>query len=249
MAKKTTVKEELKDKLRKAKANKGPTVVNFILDKSGSMSSMSDAVVSGFNEYVDNLRKQKDLLFSFTLFDSDEVEKRYVAEPIKTVVPLTKDTYQPGSTTPLYDAVCDTIKEASSKLDKEYEKYASLVVIMTDGMENASSHYTMQDFVKLKKELEKKGNWTFVFMGANQDAWATAQQYGFSAGNTMSWDATAAGAKSAMRSLSENTVMYASAMAAGGGGGGSGMLNTANFFDGSKTDDEVLKKKLGKLSK
>lgn len=229
-----STKEKLKAKLRKAKANKGPTVVNFILDKSGSMDSMRDAVVSGFNEYVDNLRKQKNLLFSFTLFDSDEIEKRYVAEPVKTVVPLTKDTFVPGSATPLYDAICETIKEASEKLDKEYEKYASLVVIMTDGMENSSNKYTMQDFVKLKNELEKKGNWTFVFMGANQDAWATAQQYGFSAGNTLSWTASSAGAKSALRSLAENTVMYASAMA--GGGGGSGMMNTANFFNGSNPD-------------
>lgn len=223
-----STKEQLKSKLRKAKANKGPTVVNFILDKSGSMETMRDSVISGFNEYVDNLRKQKDLLFSFTLFDSDEVEQRYIAEPIKTVVPLTKDTFVPGSATPLYDAVCETVKDASEKLDKEYSKYSALVVVMTDGEENSSSKYTMKDFVELKKKLEKKGNWTFVFMGAGQDAWATAQSYGISAGNTMSWDATSAGATKAMRSLAQNTVMYASAMAGGGGGG-----NTANFFNGS----------------
>lgn len=223
-----TVKEELKAKLRKAKAEKGPTVVNFILDKSGSMEDMRDAVISGFNEYVDNLRKQKNLLFSFTLFDSDEIEKRYVVEPIKTVVPLNKDNYIPGSATPLYDAICSTIEETRDKLDKEYPKYASLVVVMTDGMENSSNKHTMQDFVKLKNELEAKGNWTFVFMGANQDAWATAQQWGLSANNSMSWQASAAGAKSAMRSLSDATVMYAASMA--GGGGGSGQLNTKNFF-------------------
>lgn len=229
-----SMKYQLKIKLCKEKANKSPTVVNFILDKSGSMESMKDAVISGFNEYVGNLHKQKNLLFSFTLFDSNEIEKRYVAEPIKTVATLTRDTFVPGSATPLYDAICETIKEASEKLDKDYEKYASLVVIMTDGMENSSSKYTMQDFVKLKNELEKKGNWTFVFMGANQDAWATAQKYGFSVGNTLNWTASSDGAKSAMRSLSENTVMYASAMS--GTRGGSGMLNTTNFFSGSNAN-------------
>jgi len=231
MAKKT-VKEELKNKLRASKKKRTPTVVNFILDKSGSMSSMRETVIDGFNEYVDNLRNQKDILFSFTLFDSDEVEHRYVADPIKDVDELSRKNYVPGAATPLFDAVCSTIYEARDKLDKEYEKYSSLVVVMTDGMENASQEYGMNDFVKLKKELEGKGNWTFVFMGANQDAWATAQQWGLSMGNTLSWDASAAGASSAMRSLAENTVMYASAMAGGGGGG-----STAEFFSGSKDAD------------
>lgn len=231
-------KEQLKSKLRKAKANKGPTVVNFILDKSGSMEIMRDAVVSGFNEYVDNLRKQKNLLFSFTLFDSEEIEQRYIAEPIKTVVPLTKDTFVPGAATPLYDAVCDTVKSASEQLDKEHDHYASLVIIMTDGEENCSSKYTMKDFVELKKKLEDKGNWTFVFMGAGQDAWATAHAYGISAGNTLSWEASAAGAESAMRSLSENTVMYAASV---NKSGGSGDFNTSNFFSGSNSSTKSKK--------
>ncbi len=222
------VKEELKKKLRQSRKKSGPTVVNFILDKSGSMSSMRDAVISGFNEYVDNLRKEKDMLFSFTLFDSDEIEHRYIAEPIKSVVPLSKKNYVPGAATPLFDAVCSTIVESRDKLDEEYEKYSSLVVVMTDGMENASREYNMQEFVKLKKELEKKGNWTFVFMGANQDAWDTARSWGLSQGNSLSWDASADGATNAMRSLAQNTVSYSAAMAGGGGGG-----STKAFFSGS----------------
>lgn len=229
MAKKKSVKEELKEKLRKSQKNSAPTVVNFILDKSGSMSSMRETVIDGFNEYVDNLRDKPNILFSFTLFDSDDVEHRYVVEPVKDVDELTRDNYVPGAATPLFDAVCSTIYASRDKLDKAYKKYSSLVVVMTDGMENASQEYSMQDFVKLKKELEGKGNWTFVFMGANQDAWATAQQWGLSRGNTLSWDASASGASKAMRSLADNTVMYASAMSNGGGGGGS----TTAFFSGS----------------
>lgn len=226
-------KEELKKKLRASKKKRIPTVVNFILDKSGSMHDMRKAVISGFNEYVDNLRKEKDMLFSFTLFDCSEVEHRYIAEPIADIAKLTRKNYVPGSATPLYDAVCSTVIEARDKLDSEYGKYSSLVVVMTDGMENASQEFTMQEFVKLKKELEGRGNWTFVFMGANQDAWATAQQWGLSSGNTMSWDATEAGAASAMRGLADATVSYSAQMCTSSAGGGGG-ASTKKFFDGSK---------------
>lgn len=229
--KKSIVKEELKKKLRQSKVT---TVVNFILDKSGSMETMREAVVSGFNEYVDSLRKNKDILFSFTLFDSDEIEKRYVAEPIKTVVPLTKDTYIPNALTPLYDAICSTVKDIDKKLEEDSKKYASLVVIMTDGMENSSSQYNLQDFLELKKKLEAKGNWTFVFMGANQDAWATAAQWGISQGNTLNWQANNAGYSSAIKSLGHATANYAVSMSASAGVSGSGQLNSNNFFGSTK---------------
>jgi len=234
MPKKSKVKEELKEVLHKAKENRVTTVVNFILDKSGSMQGMREAVVSGFNEYVDSMRKKKDILFSFTLFDSDEIEKRYVAEPIKTVVPLTADSYVPNALTPLYDAICSTVKDTEKKLEEDNKKYASLVVIMTDGMENSSSQYNLQDFLALKKKLEAKGNWTFVFMGANQDAWATAAQWGISQGNTLNWQASNAGYSSAIRSLGHATANYAVSMSASAGASGSGKLNSNNFFSSTK---------------
>jgi len=229
--KKSKVKEELKEKLRQAKANKVKTIVSFILDKSGSMQDMKPAVISGFNEYVDSMRKNNDVFFSFTLFDSSEIENRYIVEPIKTVAPLTDDSYIPNAMTPLYDAICSSVKDTAKKLEEDGKKYASLVVIMTDGMENSSTQYNLQDFLKLKKELEAKGNWTFVFMGANQDAWATAAQWGISRGNTLNWQASNAGYSSAMKSLSNATVNYAVSMSASAS---DEQLNTNAFFSGTK---------------
>ncbi len=226
--------QNLVNHLKKKVKQSPPTVVNFILDKSGSMSSMTTEVIDGFNEYIASLKKEKNVLFSFTLFDSDDIEKRYIAEPLANVLPLTRDTYVPGAMTPLYDAVYETLKEAAKKLDQQYKKYSSVVVIMTDGGENSSRH-SLQDFLDIKKELEGKGNWTFVFMGANQDAWDTARQFGFSQGNTVTWNATAGGAGGAMRGLAQATAAYAMMASAapinGSGGGQVKGINTNKFFD------------------
>jgi len=148
--------------------NKKVTHVNFILDMSGSMMDVWESTISGFNEYLDNLKRDKknDYRVSLTLFD-DQIEKPYIDAPINEVEHLTKETYKPRGMTALYDAVCKTINGV-----KNDEK--NIVVIMTDGGENASQEYKTPDFIKIKNGLDAGKNWTFVFLGANQDAWGVA---------------------------------------------------------------------------
>lgn len=180
------------------------TVVNFILDMSGSMESMKESTVSGFNEYLSNLKKDgNDYRVNVTFFD-DVIEKPYVDAKIYDVQPIKKE-YQPRGMTALYDAICKTVNE-SRKLGK-HEK--ALVVIMTDGGENSSKEYTEKDFIKIKKELEDKGNYTFVFLGANQDAWGVAQKWGFAHNNVATYNSTVKGTSAAFRGMSVSTGMYA----------------------------------------
>ncbi len=210
---------------------KPTTVVNFILDMSGSMESVRRQTISGVNEYIDQLKtKGGNIRFTLTLFDT-VMEKLYSNTPIKDVEHLTEKEYAPRGFTALYDAAVETIEEAATKV-KGQKKTSSLVVIMTDGEENSSQKHDDKCLKDLIKKLESDGGWTFTFMGANQDAWATAQSFGISRGNTMSWDSTAVGTKNAMRGLADATVMYASAMADLGGGG-----SMKAFFNQKKGDD------------
>lgn len=199
-----------------------PTLVNFILDESGSMSSITDSVISGFNEYVDSLKKAGNYKFTLTKFDSTGLRTPYIAIDVKDVKPLDNTSYQPGALTPLYDAVCETILEVEKDVDKDQ---SALVAIMTDGQENASKEYTQSQLQEMIKRLEKEGNWTFVFLGANQDSWAVAQQIGIPRGNVSNWQATPLGTQSAFMTMSTSTAAFN--MSSGGGG------STTDFFSAS----------------
>lgn len=210
---------------KKTSPKKNTVLVNFILDKSGSMTSVRDATISGYNEYIQTLKKDKksDYELTLTLFDTDVVT--ILPAPISKISNLTLDFYRPTGMTALYDAVCSTIQGVKEKKGQKV-----LVVIMTDGLENASQEYTEKDMKKLIKDREKKGNWTFVYLGANQDAYAVAQKYGINQANTVSFNATARGMAASMGTVANNTTFYAAS--AGG--------SSANFF--SRDDQDILGK-------
>ena len=190
---------------------KKTTLVNFILDKSGSMESVVDSTISGFNEYIGKLKNDGNSYeFSLTFFDT-EVVKKYVATPIRNVDSLNKDNYQPMGGTALYDAVCSTVRSIERDL---VEGVKVLNVILTDGEENASRLHTERDFSDMVKRLEGKGNWTFVFLGANQDSWARASKWGFAMNNVSNFHSTAAGMGGTFNMLASNTSAFASSATA-----------------------------------
>jgi uncharacterized protein YegL len=209
------------------------TIVNFILDKSGSMETCKDETIIGFNKYVQTLKKKAKkgtMQFSLTLFDT-VITKPYIAVDISKVKPLNVETYNPNGWTALYDAAVDTIEAVSAKVDKMKEKTAVLTVIMTDGMENSSTKHNQDCLKDLVSKLKKEGNWTFVFLGANQDSWATGNLIGVDAGNVANFDTV--NIKRAFVNLAGNTANYAASMMSVANTG-STMLNTKDFFEGKK---------------
>ncbi len=154
----------------------------FILDGSGSMSGVQAEVVDGLNDFV---QEQKDeaalgtnVVFSLTVFDYKPTIV-YMAEDINSVSKLTKkDTFLGGGTA-LYDAIGTTLEKAKA----ENLPGKKLVAIYTDGHENASVEYKPEQVKELIKELENDGDWTVIFMSAEIDDFATAQNLGVAAGN------------------------------------------------------------------
>lgn len=193
------------------------TLVNFILDKSGSMSSIEGATTGGFNEYLNSLKKDGNKYsFSLTLFDT-KVSKPYVNQPISKIIELDKKSYVPDGMTALYDAVCQTIKEVRGTVKKNQKV---LTVIMTDGAENSSQEYSQQNLKDLVQELEKTGLWSFVFLGANQDSYATAGAVGISVNNTANYVPDSHGTLNAFASVSRGTSAFSM----------SAQSATSNFF-------------------
>lgn len=199
------------NKGKRKDASKVTTVVHLLLDASGSMNSVRKETIDSYNEYVNSLKKDGGKFkLSLTAFDSDHsglrLNKIHQDTHIDDVPELTEDTYVPDGMTPLHDAFVTTLKAVK---DRDDEKH--LFVVLTDGGENASREYTAEDMKKIKAEYEKKGNWTFVYLGANQDAFATGGSYGFSASNTSNFNATGVGIKTMAVNLAMATRSYSAA--------------------------------------
>jgi uncharacterized protein YegL len=165
-------------------SGKQRVLVNVILDKSGSMSTKVQDVIGGFNLYLDELAKEPavDYGISLTLFDT-LVEMRYKAVPLAKVAKLNDTTYCPGGNTALLDAIGNTVQTVGTEgFDK------TVTVIMTDGEENSSREWTMQAIRELIGKKETKGNWTFVFLGANLDAFTQGASLGVPMANAFCYD-------------------------------------------------------------
>ena len=161
-----------------SKTLKKSTFVSFLLDETGSMQSIKDDTIGGFNAYVETLQKDgADIVFSLVSFNSNKTEKRYVAEPIDKIEPLTDDTYQPNAMTPLIDASVKIIKATDEAVKQRADDPNVVVVMQTDGQENVSVEYTNADLAALIKEKDAAG-WQFVFLGAGLDAFAAAREAG-----------------------------------------------------------------------
>jgi uncharacterized protein YegL len=176
-------------KTEKSNKSAARTVITFLLDKSGSMASILDDTIGGYNTYVSKLRETEEegmeTYFSLVAFDSHSVDKMCVGVPLSEATVLTRQNYVPGSSTPLIDAAMKAIKATDQIVE---QKLASkvIVVIQTDGHENASTEFKNSD---LRKEIEiRQGRgWEFVFMGAGIDAYGMASQMGISTERTVSY--------------------------------------------------------------
>lgn len=143
----------------------------LLIDQTGSMESRKADVIGGFNQFLEEQKRSKHKInFTMTLFDSIEIEKRYVNVDIERVVPLNDETYKPRACTPLWDAIGQTIAEIDGKSDV-------LFVIITDGEENSSQEYT-SDVVRGKIKTCEQVGWKFLYLGVGLEKFIDAQRLG-----------------------------------------------------------------------
>ena len=162
---------------------KGLTELVFIIDRSGSMGGMESDTIGGFNATLNAHRKEDgEAMVTTVLFDTDR-SVLHDRIPIADVANMTEDDYQVRGCTALLDAVGTTIEHISQVhkyLPDEYVPEHTIVVITTDGLENASRKFSYKDIKNLISQKEELG-WGFLFLGANIDAPAEAERIGIHA--------------------------------------------------------------------
>ncbi|MEV0150034.1 MULTISPECIES: hypothetical protein [unclassified Nonomuraea] len=95
--------------------------------------------------------------------------------------------------TALFDAIGTTLTTLDAQFDAMPDSDLPsevTVVILTDGLENASMQWQSRRQIRnLIATLQDKG-WTFVFLGADQDAFTAADDIGIGPDTTLSYSST-----------------------------------------------------------
>ncbi len=178
-----------------------------IVDRSGSMQNIAKDMEGGLNTF---LKEQKELegecLVTLAQFDSI-YELVYANKPIKNVG---KYKLEPRGGTALLDAIGQTINRVGATLSSlpEWERPSQVrVIIITDGEENSSHEFKLDQIKSMIKHQTDKYNWEFTYLGANQDAINVAGGLGLGKGAALTYNATREGTRSMFDSMGKDYTM------------------------------------------
>merc|ERR1712110_303211 len=171
-------------------AESGTSYVVCIVDRSGSMQSMGSAVKNGFNEFLQQQKAFPGACLATVVRFDNKVEIVNHGTKLADISPATDETFAPRGSTALYDALGDSIAMVKEKISTLSCKPSRvMVLVLTDGQENASSKHSHSDVVKNIKQCEDELKWSFVYIGANQNAITTGARMGFRADSCLTYAA------------------------------------------------------------
>lgn len=180
----------------------------FVLDRSGSMQSIQNEAIGGFNAFVEAQKKvEGEATLSLVIFDNviDTIHKDV---PLNEVPVLTSQVFVPRGMTAMNDAIGVTITQCLSETAEAGVK--TIMAVLTDGQENASKEYTGKMVGDLIKRAESEYGWEVLFLGANIDVNAVASSINIASNKFATFQANAKGAMDSYDAVSNATAMYRS---------------------------------------
>lgn len=191
------------------------TKVALVLDKSGSMGIVKHDAINGFNQAIEEIQRESDsggeTLVSLITFNH-QIDLKYKNLPVEEITLLSDRSYAPSGSTALRDAVGEAIAVIGPLNSKED---AALVIVVTDGYENASRNWTQNDLAEKIQELEDTGQWTFTFMCANLDPKVVENEFNVAAGNVSQFACNAVGVNAMAQTMTGAIGTYMVSRAAG----------------------------------
>lgn len=178
--------------------NEKLTEMVFILDRSGSMSGLESDTIGGYNGLIEKQRKEEGEAAVTTVLFDDKIEMLYNNADIGKVKKMTGREYYARGCTALLDAIGKTVTEVGNR-----HKFATasavpgktVVVIITDGFENASREYSLEAVKGIIERQKEKYGWEFLFLGANIDAVTAARDIGIADDRAVTYEADEEGTR------------------------------------------------------
>jgi uncharacterized protein YegL len=182
------------------------TELVFILDRSGSMSGFETDTIGGFNATIEKQKAQEGKVYVSTVLFDHVSEVIHDRVDIRDIQPMTRKDYEVRGSTALLDAIGGAIHHIGN-----IHKYArpedvpehTIFIITTDGMENASRHYTYDRLKAMIQRQKEKYGWEFIFLGANIDAAREAARFGIDTDHAANYHADTVGTAVIYEAVSE----------------------------------------------
>lgn len=187
------------------------TEIIFILDRSGSMGSLADDTIGGYNAFLDSQRQETGEAQVTTVLFDDQYELLHNGVDIKQIRPITCKEYFARGTTALLDAIGKTINDVGKRLnntDENERPQKVIMVITTDGMENASREFSYKQISEMITHQQERYSWEFLFLGANIDAAKEAEILGISAKQSANYVASAIGTQALFGAVAQGISSY-----------------------------------------
>ncbi|MBF0231452.1 MAG: hypothetical protein HQK65_00240 [Desulfamplus sp.] len=184
----------------------GLSEIICIIDRSGSMESIRNDAIGGFNAFLEEQKKiQGEATLTYIQFDT-EYEIVHEHKPLQDVEPINDKIYMPRGSTALLDAIGKTIDSTGKRLanlPEENRPEKVIVSILTDGEENSSHHYNLSQIKEMITHQKKKYSWEFIFLAANQDAFDEAAKIGIDTKDAFNFAATGRGVREAYINMND----------------------------------------------
>lgn len=185
------------------------TEIVFILDRSGSMSNLTNDTIGGYNSFIEKQKNQEGEAKLTTILFDDKYEILHDGINIQDVQPITNKEYCPRGMTALLDAIGKTINTVGERLnntDENNKPSKVIFVITTDGHENVSKEFSQSKIREMIEHQKEKYNWEFLFLGANIDSVAVGNSYGIL--NVSNYSANSRGLESVYCSVTDEITNY-----------------------------------------
>ncbi len=235
------LKNFLLERQTNKKADQGTnktTLYQFIIDRSGSMSGPEQMVVGGYNEHLSAVKNMQatypdqQFLVSLLTFD-DEIQWLVKPAPISTLQELPSDAFRPRGMTALLDAIGKGMHQIESEYGRKIQndEMSVVMVIITDGEENASRFFNVRSIAKKIKERDQTGKWTFSFIGCDFDASNISKKLNIRRENVRNYDKSEYGRMS--KSVDKTFMRYAQSKSDGSFG-----KQVFHFFEEDEEDEK-----------
>jgi len=155
--------------------------ITLVCDESGSMFSSRDEVTSGVKKIIDEQKANKEGKVTISLYKfNDEVKEEFVGKDVNDEIDF---VYDPNSMTAMNDGIGIAIDKTGkwlADMNEDDRPSKVMVFVFTDGLENCSKEYKLEQVKEMIKHQEEKYNWSFVYMGTDITTAKAADSLGFS---------------------------------------------------------------------
>jgi len=173
---------------------KRKTIYHLIVDQSGSMWDCVDSIINGLNEQIHQIRlneikfKEEEIRIGLTTFNT-KVTHHFFNSPPPDVELIDSSTYEPNGSTALLDAIGNTVQiiENEFNISDNLIPTTVVIIILTDGYENASVEFKIETVRDMISRLDQTGKWIFSFIGATFDSIDTGENLSIKPNNNFNF--------------------------------------------------------------